>query len=268
MVLKKKRYRGHGAWKALRACAVGLSAWGGCGELAEWLMRWRLGAYCPTGRGMAGEWVRALFHWATPFAQRPNPPPDRPRHVAPSHQPFSQLPIATPSRLPTAHARCACHAPCPLYLFFLPPIDALSHSHPMAEPLQASNPRWQCAPSLCLQPSSLPSPCASTKTPNRIAHPSSQCHLRLCISPKSLIFALLWGLRVCPCALALLRSCHTDAHHHPTCSTDPTIMPNRPNHHAQHVRPWSAQRAQHAQQARPWSAQHAQQARPWCAQHA
>ena len=113
------RLFGHVLWVCLLGVAVGL--------LAAWLMRWRLGAYCPTGRGMAGEWVRALFHWATPFAQRPNPPPDRPRHVAPSHQPCSQLPTATPSRLPTAHARCAYHAPCPLYLFFLPPIDALSH---------------------------------------------------------------------------------------------------------------------------------------------
>ena len=113
------RLFGHVLWVCLLGVAVGL--------LTAWLMRWRLGAYCPTGRGMAGEWVRALFHWATPFAQRPNPPPDRPRHVAPSHQPCSQLPTATPSRLPTAHARCAYHAPCPLYLFFLPPIDALSH---------------------------------------------------------------------------------------------------------------------------------------------
>ena len=150
------------------------------------------------------------------------------------------------------------------------------HSHPIAEPLQASNPRWQCAPSLCLQPSSLPSPCASIKTPNRIAHPPSPCHLRLCISPKSLIFALLWGLRVCPCALALMRSCHTDAHHHPTCPTDPTIMPNRPDHRAQQTRPSCStdpsivpnRPIHHAQQVRPSSARHAQreqQMRPWCA---
>ena len=113
------RLFGHVLWVCLLGVALGL--------LATWLMRWRLGAFRPTGRGMTGEWVRALFHWATPFAQRPNPPPDRPRHVAPSYQPCSQFPKATPSRLPTAHARCACHATCPLYLFFLPPIDALSH---------------------------------------------------------------------------------------------------------------------------------------------
>ena len=142
-------------------------------------------------------------------APEPTPPPSLvpwgsmpPGATASAMQPTTPQPPQADK--PTAHARCAYHAPCPLYLFFFNTTqrrfkpwrylfyrNPQDHGHPIAEPLQASNPRWQCAPSLCLQPSSLPSPCASIKTPHGIAHPPSPYHLRQSISPKSMILSII-----------------------------------------------------------------------------
>ena len=150
-------------------------------------MRWR-----NVPRSVGG-WVRALGERSRPMNKRPNPLPRHPSSrgaicpQAPPHQPYSQQPHSHPKQTNQQHMPkepSMPHAPC-IFSFLTLPKDALSHGgisfivtpKTIATLYQShcklSNPRWQRAPSLCLQPSLLQTPqrihtmtkWASTHTP-------------------------------------------------------------------------------------------------------